>query len=214
MVYRRLLAYFAFYLAVMAVVLAEYSSSTSYLKGLDFEVFGYFYRTAEPPTLSSDIVLIDIPYNDTDRGEYRQRLGRLLRKVAGDTRNRPKAVLLDVAITKDTLADIVAVEDGIGALQNQDILVFAAVDPRQKNSEALDPQYLDCRSEAPDPQYLDCRHVRSIYVELLNGYGHTRFQVPNYFDTPLMYDTYLNCKRSLPLPVTADFPPRSGYEKL
>lgn len=165
------------YFLIMGLILFAVS-----WQNVDWTVMGLM-TSGYDARLSPDIVIADVPY-DADREIYRTRICRVLRALGSTDRALPKAIALDIHIENEP-AGLTKLEECIRDIQEKDVRVYAAIDPRDLGNFMQD--------------YLD-RHA-ALYDELLDGMGHTRFDVLRGI---AKYDPYLRLgDNSIPaLPIT------------
>ncbi|MGB0126514.1 MAG: hypothetical protein WBP72_02665, partial [Rhodocyclaceae bacterium] len=150
------------FLAVISLV-----ALTGLHRPIDYAVFRLQAGVSDRELrLSREIRLVDVPYpvSLAERGDptlYRARLTDLLTRLAADTANLPRTVVLDVWFSKDDRG-LAPLADAIAHLERLKVPVYASFNPEAEGQTDFDA--------------LMREHARSLYEERLAGYGHTRMQ--------------------------------------
>ena len=157
------------YLLIFVLAMAIFHLMPAH-RAIDWLVFGAFDHS-DPQTLSDDIVLINVPSSKHIQA-FRRQLGKLMTDIAttaANASNRPKAVVLDIYIAKDSDATdagrdgLEALKKGIIDLHVNGIPVYAGINPNHEFNVDLNPDYIK-------------QHAWEVYTNLLDGSGHTQLR--------------------------------------
>ncbi|HUL67749.1 MAG TPA: toll/interleukin-1 receptor domain-containing protein [Burkholderiaceae bacterium] len=162
-VLRRLAVPILLFIALIALI-----AFTGMQRPLDYALYRALVgnRTATL-TLADEIRLIDLPYPASlrerdDPAVFRARIADLLNRIADDTANLPKAVVLDVWFSKDDRG-LAPLSDAIAKLEQARVRTYASFNPDAGGKTDFD---LVMRE-----------HARELYADRLAGYGHTRMEL-------------------------------------
>lgn len=147
---------------------------------LDWAVYASMHR-AQQVAMSNEVTLVDVPY-DQDRERYRTRICQLLSTLTQAERALPKAIALDIQIENEP-AGLSMLEGCVAAAQAAGVKVYAAVNPLDLSGNVT-------------PQFLES-HAAKLYREVLDGFGHTRFE---HLYGVAKYDPYLHLDANLSIP--------------
>jgi hypothetical protein len=168
------LKYFAIYLIFIITV-----AITPFWKQLDWEIYGFLNQWNNRPAMSDKIRVLDLPYSK-DKKTYRASLTDLLKGIAGLPKHlQPDAVMMDIWTSREP-EGLDSLITALNSLREQGIKVYAALNPWKENQSGavIDPMFMD-------------RHAADIYLNILDGFGHTQLDAPAFFPSALKYDAFL-----------------------
>lgn len=178
---RKLLA--AGFVLVLTAIMALALGWLGVWRAIDHLVFRMVYLP-DPPRPAAGLRLIDVPYpseseSDEDLLRFRQALGAVMRQLA-ELPAPPRTVVLDIFFSSNQVGQDVILA-GIAALQQRGVCVLAAVTPLGEEQAEVTSAFMS-------------RHNRAIYLQALDGYGHTLL---SHSSGLLWYDTEIEIKASV-----------------
>lgn len=151
----------------------------------DWALFAYLPRGASVHLGSAPISLIDVDYS-TDAPTYRAQVAGLLELLASGAAGWPDAVVLDIQFQHLPTEGLDRLERALRALRDQQrTKVYGAV----YIFDELQPSRLN-------PHFMD-RHARALYVNVMDGFGHTFIQRRQ---RTAMYEAYADLGNGVRIP--------------
>lgn len=135
----------------------------------------------QPVRLSPDVYLLELDY-DTDRAHYRASVCQALRRLASHPPDVPRAVALDIQFENEP-SGLLELERCIEEVQRAGLRIYAAINPLDSSGNVT-------------PDFMQ-RHASRLYREVLDGFGHTRF---DHLFGAAKYDPYLALNSTLSVP--------------
>jgi len=167
--------YFVIYFVVMTVfaVIVPWQQA-------DWALYAWMNKDRDVQ-LSNEVTIVDVSY-DQDRARFRSRVCGLLSALVTEDRSLPKAIALDIQIENEP-AGLAEFERCVTATQSKGVKVYAAANPLDLSGNVT-------------PQFLE-RHASKLYREVLDGFGHTRF---DHLYGVAKYDPYLRLSENVSIP--------------